>query len=398
MPELPNLSVGDYFISNLTSIEDIKKKHKAFILQISKKSCDECCKGEPVLNHTKYLMEQDKVKSIPIVRLDLDSYPNFETEQEIKLEKTPQIFLCLNSKYYEYTEHFNVEYFMLFLNRHLYPVVLLKTKEDIEIFRDVSKQWKENTPFYRNGYASFNHIYDKLGKQTHVIAFVADKSDYKDEIETLKQNALLLARRDDLRVAKVTDPKLVIYYKNKYNYKWFDEHSSNSIVLFKKKTVSDDLIHFYDLASERQSMFYWLNAASLDKFDELTGSSFKIMAHMKMPMLVAFINRENPKSRDKSIWLFNTLKRLAPTYSNWIFCYTENQYYKFKKREMGITWDEEPAIAVHNVYASFVPLYPRKALLTENNIKAFLKAIGEGKFEESLFELPDTKVSKTEDL
>ena len=95
--------------------------------------------------------------------------------------------MYINNHFYQYTEKFQIDFFVLFLNRHLFPVVLLKTFEDVEKFRDVTKDWTENTPFYRNGTKSFNPGFDTMSKVTRVIAFVSDKSEYKDELENLNK-------------------------------------------------------------------------------------------------------------------------------------------------------------------------------------------------------------------
>ena len=73
------------------------------------------------------------------------------------------------------------------MNRHLFPVVLLKTYEDIEKFIDVNQDWIENTPLYKNGSQSFNPGFSTIAKITRVVAFISDKSEYKDELENLNK-------------------------------------------------------------------------------------------------------------------------------------------------------------------------------------------------------------------
>lgn len=137
---------------------------------------------------------------------------------------------------------------------------------------------------------------------------------YKEELSLLKDHALAQAKRDDLRIAKITDPKIVKKYKKQYNREWFGEFSSNSIVLFKKKTATDDNVRFYDLASDTSDIGIWLIQQSLDPVDELVGTSFKIMAMLNKPMLVAYINREDPRYVEESLSLLKTLNEFALKY------------------------------------------------------------------------------------
>ena len=49
-PSIPNLSIGDYFLTaSNPSLSEFKKKNKTFILAISDSTCDNCCKGEIML-------------------------------------------------------------------------------------------------------------------------------------------------------------------------------------------------------------------------------------------------------------------------------------------------------------------------------------------------------------
>jgi len=64
-----------------------------------------------------------------------------------------------------------------FLNKILYPVVVLKTIEDVEKFADVESEWMENTPFYKE-YRPIGLLTQKV---TRVIAF-ANKKEFKEEL------------------------------------------------------------------------------------------------------------------------------------------------------------------------------------------------------------------------
>ena len=52
---------------------------------------------------------------------------------------------------------------------------MLKTKEDIEKFRNTNEEWTENTPFYKKKYYELGEIFTKLKKVTRVVVFLSDK-------------------------------------------------------------------------------------------------------------------------------------------------------------------------------------------------------------------------------
>lgn len=110
----------------------------------------------------------------------------------------------------------------------------MKSEEDIEEFMNTEDEWNENTPLYKGNYRSISKIFKQIVKVTRVIAFVSDKSEYKDELKQLVNDARSLAIRDDLRIAKVINPKLVRKYKKDHKLDWFGEFSSNSIVMFRR--------------------------------------------------------------------------------------------------------------------------------------------------------------------
>ena len=70
-----------------------------------------------------------------------------------------------------------------------------------------------------------------MPKHTRVIAFFHDKNEYKNEFKLFTAAAQKLVKRDDLRIAYVTDKNLVKSFKQQYGPKFFDEFSLNSIVL-----------------------------------------------------------------------------------------------------------------------------------------------------------------------
>lgn len=48
-----------------------------------------------------------------------------------------------------------------------------------------------------------------------MIAFIYDKDDFPDELKNLKATGRMSAKRDELRIALVTDKKIIKKYKAK---------------------------------------------------------------------------------------------------------------------------------------------------------------------------------------
>ena len=126
-PRHPNLSVGDFFIDNPDSdFKSFKLQNNVFILALSDSTCDSCCKGENLLEEIRQMFIAGdilvKEKPIPIVRADINKSKDISQTEGITFQNVPKLFLYLKGNYYSYDENFNLEFFLHFLNRHLYPV------------------------------------------------------------------------------------------------------------------------------------------------------------------------------------------------------------------------------------------------------------------------------------
>ena len=109
-----------------------------------------------------FIAEEIEYKSdiLPIVRLDIDKYDFMLHQAGLNFDSESRIYLFFKGEYFNYNKGYHLNLFLSFVNRHLYPVVMLKTKEDVDEFRDTSHEWMENTPFYKNlyRYPLFTHM------------------------------------------------------------------------------------------------------------------------------------------------------------------------------------------------------------------------------------------------
>lgn len=262
----------------------------------------------------------------------LKSLGSLEETEPTEYERVPKLVLHLNGKTYSYGETFVKEIILHFINRHIYPIVLLKTEEAIDRFVNTDLEWKEDTPFYSREYLGYGQYFPMFRKVTRVIAFINHKNDFKDEINQLNEAAMTLADRDDLRIAKVTNPKLVKKYKEKYANEWFPKFSSNALIMFKKESIiKDQIIHNYDLLTQTENFVTWISEKSLEPLEELSGITFRIVPLLKKPMFLAFINRTHPEYGAESVQLHNTLRELAKDFPQFIFTYTEEDRFRANK-------------------------------------------------------------------
>jgi hypothetical protein len=107
---------------------------------------------------------------------------------------------------------------------------------------------------------------------------------------------------------------------------------------------------------------------SLNSVEELTSASFKIIEMLRYPMVILFVNTEDEACRRAII----TLKEASKFFSNIVFVYSAREDYKSRKVHLGITWDEEPAMAIHQLATNQGFAFPNNKPLTLNNIRGFV--------------------------
>ena len=100
-------------------------------------------------------------------------------------------------------------------------------------------------------------LYKKRYAKTRSIAFIFDKEDYPDEIKNLKESGRFSAKRDEMRLAMVTDKKIIKMYKAKYGTSWFPDSSYTTVIL---KRYDGQVFHL-DLLNKHPHMTFnfWLN-------------------------------------------------------------------------------------------------------------------------------------------
>lgn len=118
----------------------------------------------------------------------------------------------------------------------------------------------------------------------------------------------------------------------------------------------------------------WVNRNSLDDVDQLSPDTYKIYEMLRLPMLLAFTDTESEFERykQKSLELLETLRGIAPRYHGVIITYIDGEKYSDRKRQLGISWDELPAVGFNSNDGRAIA-FPRTKEMTAKNLIKFIQ-------------------------
>jgi hypothetical protein len=102
--------------------------------------------------------------------------------------------------------------------------------------------------------------YRQYRYKTRVVAFIYDKSEYKEEVKQIKKSARYLSTRDNLRIGIVDDQRLVKKFKNKYGNKWFADVAMTSLVL---KRYDGEFLNYDITSADDLAYHYFINKNSM---------------------------------------------------------------------------------------------------------------------------------------
>jgi len=273
-----------------------------------------------------------------------------------------------------------VDLFLNWINKIIFPIVQLQNEEEVDKFFDLSQEWQENTPFFKNSpYKAYGEDYDASNTKARVVIFMYDKEDFKDEVGIMRRTGRFSALRKDLRIGIVTDGKAIKRFKTRFGSLYFPEGAHTSIVLKR----NDEKIFMYDLMAsngEPLNMNYWINRKSLGDVIEMTQSAFKVFELVRLPILIAFVDFEHEKKsiREASIKTVEILKKVAPSYYKGIlFTYASNTDYKHTRKNLGITHNKIPAISI-NANEQKVTPFPSDKPLSKKNLHTWVDQFFKG--------------------
>ena len=98
-------------------------------------------------------------------------------------------------------------------------------------------------------------------------------------------------------------------------------------------------------------------------------------------MFLAFVDFEDERYQKESYKAVEVLREIAPKYSHLVsFFYVNNTYFWQRKRVLGVTWDELPAMAFNMLGdSSKVMPYPRGREISKNSLFDFFDKLFTGR-------------------
>jgi hypothetical protein len=182
------------------------------------------------------------------------------------------------------------------MNKIINPVVELTTDEDLSQFIALENEYVEKTDFLeKNPVALPPGLYQTRRVKTRVIAFIYDREDFNDELDTLYNAARMSAKREELRVGIVTDKKLIKKYKANHGTLWFPEGAYSSIVLKRY----DGKVFYHDILQGNPPLgfHHWINRKSIRDVEEMTSEMFKLYEMCRMPIVIAFVDLQSTNKK-----------------------------------------------------------------------------------------------------
>ena len=149
-----------------------------------------------------------------------------------------------------------------------------------------------------------------MGFNTRVVAFFYDKSEYADEIRLLRDVAQFMSNRYNLRIAMVTDQRLVTKMKKQHADLFLDV--GNSVMVLKRYDGSTFKL---DLADTQPSRYlWWITVKSTKPVDELGPAAYQLTEVARMPMITIFCDFSKPAVAQRSADLLSLMEQLAPEF------------------------------------------------------------------------------------
>lgn len=164
----------------------------------------------------------------------------------------------------------------------------------------------------------------------------------------------------------------------KHGPKLFAPVSMSSLVLKRY----DGVIKMHDITGDDHvSPSQWINKQTLKEVEELDNESYRVQELIKQPMFIAFVDLVDPRYQKDSFHCVEVLREVAPKYSHLVqFFHVNNTLMWQRKRILGVTWDELPAMAFNFLNdASRALPYPRGREISKKSMFDFFDDLFTGR-------------------
>lgn len=270
------------------------------------------------------------------------------------------------------------------MQRIVTPLIPLDSEEKVLSFLDNSAStiWEEDytSGLVPKGKESFDLVkrmdeYSRqIGFNTRVIGFYFDKKEYGEEIDRLAKLGITGSDRYNLRIGVVTDPKLIQRMKKSRPNLFLDV--GLSVMVLKRY---DGEVFKLNVAEELPDNYHrFIISNSVKPIEQFTPAVSQLReGTSKAPLIMIYVDFSEPKVRARSEELLKIIEEIQPRFAkNYVFTWTDDLSRPQDKRDLGITWDELPALALNsNRPARFV--YPRGQPMEKELISKWLSDISQ---------------------
>ena len=318
------------------------------ILYVISEWCDYCCQQEKVLLdlEEKIKMSKDKaIKGIKIYTLYSDKDMNVLIKERIGFFKVPSVYLYHNSRYYQYGYHFTSDSILRFMHKIINPIHTYNSSsiEDIEEF------FNDNTTVIK------------------ILGLFTNKKEYKEELINFRKYAFLIKYRNDVSIGFSTNQTQIALIKAKYDGKWFDYHSYNTIVLKRY-----DTFYHLDLSLHSKDIFSFVYYNTFSPLDELSNNNNNFLKQLKTPLALFFIDSTYNLNNFENIYQYIT--ELSKDYdTKYVFMYMDGNARSKTKENFGLDKTANiPTLVIHYLTDNKIFKFNHEKEFNDKNIRNFL--------------------------
>ena len=201
---------------------------------------------------------------------------SFLDHEKLVFNELPITLIVFDQKFYQYKESsFAYGQFLHHMNRIIDPLPVLKKADDVQMFLNTSNehQWSGDLkgPLFKKAPNDKIPILENFADftfKTRVVCFFFDKSEYKEDIQRLRDDARKLALRANLRIAYVTDNKLIKRMKKQPEFAALFPDVGLSSCALKRY---DGHLTIYDVSSSQNPIMFhrWISKNSMKSIEKL---------------------------------------------------------------------------------------------------------------------------------
>lgn len=314
------------------------------ILYVVSEWCDYCCQQDKILFELQEKItksKDNKVNGIKIYMLLSDKDMNVLIKEKIGFFKVPSVYLYRHGRYYQYGYKFNSDSMIRFINNIIHPIQNLNDSsvEDIENF------FNENNTI-------------------KLLALFSNKKEYKDEFINFKKYSFLIKYRNDVSIGISTNKTQISLLKAKYDGKWFDYHSYNTIILKRY-----DKYYNLDLSLKSKEIFYFVFYNTFSPLDELSNNNNNFLKELKTPLALFFIDSTFNLNNYENVYEY--IKLLSRDYdTKYVFMYMDGNARSKTKENLGLDKNTNiPTLVIHFLTENKIIKFNHEKEFNDSNIR-----------------------------